>query len=300
MIFQAFGVPTTAVESMLGAIEDMKLFLCTGFEDSKSFAEGGISIKTQELCQGNGASPAGWAVISICILRAHGKKGQGAKFLCPITKLQHDLSAILYVEDTDLLHINLTKDKQVEDVHHAIQESVNSWGNLLIVTGGVFQPSKCFYSIISFKWTNGKWKYAKNIIRGDFDITVPLPGGRKVAITHKGINHAEKTLRAMMSLDSDSSASIQMMQDKAQQWINNMRSGHLHQRNIWFLLKVQILATCWIWSMQLDGYIIRVGKSAPQGILSNSTFGWDSPDYSSGNLDYQRRVLWYRSPTPRH
>ncbi len=57
-------------------------------------------MKTQELCQGNGALPAGWAVISICILRAHRKKGHGAKFLCPITKLQQHLSAILYVDNT--------------------------------------------------------------------------------------------------------------------------------------------------------------------------------------------------------
>jgi hypothetical protein len=121
MIFQAFGVPTTAIESMLGAIENMKFFLRTGFGDSKSFAGGGISIKMQGLCQGNGASPAGWVVISICILRAHGKKGHGAKFLSLITKLQHHLSAILYVDDTDLLHINLTKDELVEDVFHAIQ-----------------------------------------------------------------------------------------------------------------------------------------------------------------------------------
>jgi hypothetical protein len=47
MIFQAFGVPTTAVESMLGGIEDMKFFLRTGFGYLKSFVGGGISIKTQ-------------------------------------------------------------------------------------------------------------------------------------------------------------------------------------------------------------------------------------------------------------
>ncbi len=68
---------------MLGAIENMKFFLRMGFGDSKSFPGGGISIKSQGLCQGNGAAPAGWAVISICILGAHGKKGHGAKFLCP-------------------------------------------------------------------------------------------------------------------------------------------------------------------------------------------------------------------------
>ncbi len=90
-IFQAFGVPIAAVETMLGAIENMKFFLRTGFGDSKSFAGGSISIKTQGLTQDNRASAAGWAVISICILGAHGKKGHGAKFYCPISNLQHYL-----------------------------------------------------------------------------------------------------------------------------------------------------------------------------------------------------------------
>jgi hypothetical protein len=135
LIFQAFGVPLSAVKTMLGAIENMKFFLQMGFGDSKSFAGGGTSIKTQGLTQGNGASPAGWAVISICILGAHGKKGHGTKFYCPISKLKQHLSAILYMDDTDILHINLTEDKSVDEVHSAIQHCVNSWGNLLIATG---------------------------------------------------------------------------------------------------------------------------------------------------------------------
>jgi hypothetical protein len=75
LIFQAFGVPLTAVKTMLGTIENMKIFLQTGFGNSKTFAGGGIGIKTQGLTQGNGASPAGWVVISICILGAHRKRG---------------------------------------------------------------------------------------------------------------------------------------------------------------------------------------------------------------------------------
>ncbi len=151
LLFHAFGVPLTAVETMLGTIENMKFFLRTGFGNLTLFAGGGIGIKAQGLTQGNGASPAGWAVISICILGAHGKKGHGAKFYCLITNLQHHLLAILYVDDTDLLHIDLTKNKSVDKVHDAIQNSVNSWGNLLIATGGVLQPSKCIYSIILFE-----------------------------------------------------------------------------------------------------------------------------------------------------
>jgi hypothetical protein len=33
LVFQAFGVPITAVETMFEAIENIKFFLCTGFGD---------------------------------------------------------------------------------------------------------------------------------------------------------------------------------------------------------------------------------------------------------------------------
>jgi hypothetical protein len=137
LVFQAFGIPVSAVESMLSAIENMKFFLRTGFGNSTKFSGRGICIKTQGLTEGNGVSPAGWAVISIVILNAHGKKGHGAKFICPITKLSSHLSAILYVDNTDL-----EEDESMAKVHALIQASVNNWGNLLIATGGALQPAK--------------------------------------------------------------------------------------------------------------------------------------------------------------
>jgi hypothetical protein len=89
------------------------------------------------------------------------------------------------LDNTDLLHIDLTKNETISEVHTAIQESVNSWGSLLIATGGALQLSKCFYSIISFDWINSAWKYGLNEQKGDFGITVPLPGGGKVGIGHR-------------------------------------------------------------------------------------------------------------------
>ena len=70
-------------------------------------------------------------------------------------------------------------------------------------------------------------------------MSMPLPGGGKAAISHKSVNHAEKTLGATTSPDGNSAASIHMMQEKAQQLINSVRNGHLHQQNVWFLLKMQ-------------------------------------------------------------
>jgi hypothetical protein len=173
------------------------------------------------------------------ILKARGKKGHGAKFVCPISKLVSHLSGIIYVDDTDLLHINLEEDESVEVVHQVIQASVLNWGNLLIATGSALQPAKCLYLIISFEWTNREWSYRDNSILGDFEVSVSLPGGATAAIGHRPVTHSKKTLGAMTSPDGSSTGQIAMMQEKAQNWINPVRNGHLHRWNVWFLLGVQ-------------------------------------------------------------
>ncbi len=143
------------------------------------------------------------------------------------------------MDDTDILHINLTQDESVDKVHDAIQSSINSWGNLLIATGGVLQPSKCFHLVLSFDWSNGEWKYSENNRKEEFGITVPLPGGKEVPIDHKSVGHAEKTLGAITSPSGDSSASLTMIKEKAHTWIDAVRNGHLHRQNVWFSMKVQ-------------------------------------------------------------
>jgi len=239
LVFQAFGVPLSAAESMLATIENMKFFLRTGFGDSTSFSGGSIHIKTQGMCQGNGGGPAAWAVVSLVILSAHKKKGHGAKFVCPITNLSHHLSSVIFVDDTDLLHINMEADETVEEAHQAIQSSVTNWGNLLIVSGGALKPSKCFFSLISFVWKNGMWAYANNHMNGNFGIKVPLPNEPPAEIKHHPVSHSEKTLGAMTSPDGNSKASIALMQEKAQSWVNDIKVGNLTRRMIWFSLNIQ-------------------------------------------------------------
>ena len=107
LVFQAFGVTLEAVSSMLTAIEEMKYFLWAAYGDSKNFSGSTIDIKFQGLCQGSYAAPAGWAVISITILCANKSKGHGDHFVCPISNLTGNLETLLFVDDTDLIHINL-------------------------------------------------------------------------------------------------------------------------------------------------------------------------------------------------
>jgi hypothetical protein len=44
------------------------------------------------------------------------RKGQGAQFIAPMSLVQSSLSAILYVDDTDLLHLNMDAEESIAEV----------------------------------------------------------------------------------------------------------------------------------------------------------------------------------------
>ena len=81
----------------------MKYFIWTAYGDSKNLVGSTMEINFQGLCQGSGAAPAGWAVISITILYAHKRKVHGGHFVGPISNLTGHLADLLFVDDTDLI-----------------------------------------------------------------------------------------------------------------------------------------------------------------------------------------------------
>ena len=103
-------MPEEAIELMLTAIEEMKYFLCMAYGDSKGCTGSQIEVNFQWICQENEAAPAGWVVISIIILTTHNEKGQGAHFISPINNLSGHIADILFVNDMDIIHVDLRED----------------------------------------------------------------------------------------------------------------------------------------------------------------------------------------------
>ena len=138
------------------------------------------------------------AVVSICIISAHKKKGHGAHFTCPITKLKSHLAGIIYVDDTDLVHFRMDEDQGKEESLYFLQEAITNWGKLLLASGGALKPIKCFYHLISFEWkADGSWVYENNEESEEFQAVVPLADGSVGEIQHLGIDTPIKTLGSM-------------------------------------------------------------------------------------------------------
>jgi hypothetical protein len=240
LVFQAFGVPLTAVESMLTTIQEMKFFLRTGFGDSVDFASSKFEIKTQGLCQGNGASPAGWAVVSICIINAHKKKGHGAHFVCPITKLKSHIAGVIYVDVTNLIHFCMDKKEDTLDTLYGLQEAIVSWGKLLLALGGALKPAKCFYHLISFRFKGGgTWSYKSNENDEEFCVVMPFSDGGFACIEHLGIHEATKMLGAMTCPSGCNKGAIKYKLNKSTAWRDMIHGGKLSRRYVWFMLEKQ-------------------------------------------------------------
>jgi hypothetical protein len=192
------------------------------------------------MCQGNGASPATWTVTSVAMINAHKQEGHGIHLLCPITEKPLHLVGTLFVDDTDLEHLNMNKVETVAEAHAALQYSIHNWGRILIATGGALKPAKCFYHLISFSWKpDGTWQYSLNDKRSNLNIMVPIEDRSLTAIKHLPVATPTKTLVQMMCPTGSSNGAIAQMNKKAQGWIDQAKSSKLHKQNLWFLLDKQ-------------------------------------------------------------
>ena len=162
--------------------------------------------------------------------------------MCPISWTSGHLATILFVHDTDILHINLGSNQTVNETHEALQASIYNWGQLLIASGGAFKPAKCFFYLISFVWSgSGNWAYVNNEGNEELALHVPMPGGSRVPIKHLSVDTAKETLGVFSCPSGKAGTQIKFMQDKAQSWVDRAKEGgKLRRRDVWFLLDHQL------------------------------------------------------------
>jgi hypothetical protein len=147
----------------------------------------------------------------------------------------------IFVNNTDLIHLDMRSIKSMEEAHSRFQDSVTSWGELLIATGGALKPIKCSYYMISFKWNSyGQWSYEANETKESFAILVPLSNGPPEEIQHLPINEAVKTLGSMTCPSGSNLAGLERMQSQGQEWADRVNSGRISRRNMWTMMERQL------------------------------------------------------------
>ncbi len=92
------------------------------------------------MCQGNAATLAAWIVLTIPITAAQRRKEYGSNFIAPISGQQGHLIGGLFVDDTNLFHLEMWGNENVFQTHLKLQAGIINWGKLLMATGGTLTP----------------------------------------------------------------------------------------------------------------------------------------------------------------
>ena len=88
------------VTTLLHPIQTMRFYQRTAWGDSESFMGGRSNHNPlQGLCQGNGAAPACWLIISSILMHCYARKGFGSSILSPMSLALITFLGEMYVDD---------------------------------------------------------------------------------------------------------------------------------------------------------------------------------------------------------
>ena len=228
-----------SVAAMLSPIQTMKFFQRTARGDSTTFMGGrGKDNPLQGLCQGNGAAPACWLMLSSVLMHCYKRQGFGSRILSPMSGVIIDFLGEIYVHDTDLI-VTQPNFTTAEETQEGLKEAAWAWASGLNATGGAINPEKSRWIYAGYVWNNdGTWEYAK---QPELLMDIPLPDGSPATISQAEVSTAEKSLGVWSTVDGDDAVQIdQNIRGRTNKWISKMTNGHLSARLGWIAYKFKL------------------------------------------------------------
>jgi hypothetical protein len=117
-------------------MQRMQYVLKTGFGESTCTYGGTTAAPNSGLGQGSGAAPPGFLALSSLIVNAYCRLGHGAQILSSFSRRLFHLAAVMYVDDTNLLHWPTSSATDPGELVEHVQHAITDYGRLAIASGG--------------------------------------------------------------------------------------------------------------------------------------------------------------------
>ncbi len=110
---------------------------------------------------------------------------------------------------------------------------------MLNMTSGMFNPAKCYWYVISYKYHKEQWVYDTN--PPDSSLTIPLLDGSRAEIAVLPVMKARKMLRVWSSPDSSDDMHLnQVVVGKVRKLVNKIKNAHLPVQLAWKAYRHQL------------------------------------------------------------
>jgi hypothetical protein len=128
----------------------MQFFLQTGFGELKKSYAGLHEEHLAGYGQGNAAAGPGFTVMSLLIGNAYLRNSFGTQIYSSYYKCLLILAAMIYVDDTNLVHWSSMPSCTPVELIAAAQTATYVWGGLAIAAGAAMKPDKCYAYFLSY------------------------------------------------------------------------------------------------------------------------------------------------------
>ncbi len=218
----------------------MKFFLRMAYGDSSNFYGGGLDILPfQGVCQGNGAGPAVWLALSICLIHMLHTYGHTSTISSAITLATLALLGLLYINDSNLFVLATSPSENPMDVICKLQANTWLWQGSLHATGGSLAANKCSWSLLAFHWQNGKWCLHT---KTSFPATLNMldPAGQPVALHWCEPTEACKAVSIYQALSGSMGLQFSHLCQQADSIADTFAAGHLPCNTTWLGLTTML------------------------------------------------------------
>ena len=191
------GISHSKIHSIFSVIQRMIHRVRTYFGDSK-ITYGGEEIEDwlnnpQGVLQGNATGPTIWSLLSSIIFEVLHKRGFAVEFCTSISKEVFKLVGFAYVDDSDLMQMG----SDPVEVLSSMQNLINSWGELMDVTGGALSIEKSWWYMIEYTWKRGKWIAVDS--EPGFDLVATTAAGDDISLKRLHAHESSKMLGIWIS-----------------------------------------------------------------------------------------------------
>ena len=189
------------------------MFRQTLYDISTDYYTGTQLFPFQGDIQGNRVVPSLQLIVLIFLVRyLYSSQWVSVKTLV-ISKVAYQLAGFLYVDDTNIIALNSGLEL-AEEVMTRAQLLLDRWQYTLQVTGGELKFSKCYWTLQSYSWKNGRYTLNSESL---FTILI-IDRDKRVPIEHIALQKSQMLVRVEVVPSHDLDAILPFYQSKISQY----------------------------------------------------------------------------------
>ena len=233
MAMRRQGISREATECMFKTLQQLEHKVKTGYGvSSEGYSGRDWQTPPHGVGQGNGAGPSIWAAVSSLIIEGVKRTGLGTTLVSPSRQEAQRFIGFSYVDDADLTVADSERELDPTTVQREMQLMLDEWEELLRATGGSLAPEKSYWSQISFKEENGKWRYRTKRETGG-DLRTRNKKGEIGELEKLEPWEARTMLGVDLAPDGNEKEQIRKMENTAQRWADAVRTGQMRRSDAW-------------------------------------------------------------------